>query len=197
MQDAKWSIYENLASCPKNVCKLPLNCYIFHLRYSRLHKNGSLCPNLSECCLLFWLFAAKLSFPSTYKPLETGIKQLKNIQSKEKRRNKKTKPVEISLNERGGGWAESRLKWPRSGTGHRAGSAGTDGGCHCSARAGVPARTCQTLAVAVISAEEPCCFLFSQNIPQHKLKSPPRLLRASCGGEMGTLARPDVLAAFF
>lgn len=103
MQDAKWSIYENLSSCPKNACKSLLICYIFHFRYLSLHKNGSLCPNLSKCCLLFWVFAAKFSFPSTYKRLETGIKQLKNIQSKEKRWNKKTKPVEISLNERGGG----------------------------------------------------------------------------------------------
>lgn len=82
--------------------------------------------------------------------------------------------------------------WPQSETGHWTGSAGTDCSCHCSARAWVPARTCQKLAVTLIYTEEPCCFLFSPNVPRDKLKSPPCFTRASWDGEREsyTVAHP-------
>lgn len=82
--------------------------------------------------------------------------------------------------------AERSPDWPQSKTGHWTDS-GTDCSCHCSARAGVPARTCQTLAVTLIYAEEPCCFLFSQNVPHDKLESTLCFMRASWDRERATL----------
>lgn len=74
---------------------------------------------------------------------------------------------------------DSRVNWPQSNTGHRAESAGTDWSCHCSARALVPARACQKLAVTLINTEEPHCFLFRPNVPCYRLKSPLCFMRAS------------------
>lgn len=101
-------------------------------------------------------------------------RRAKNIQYRKTGETKKK--VEISLVKQGR--VESRVNWPQAKTGHWTASAGTDCSCHCSARAWVPARTCQKLAVTLIYTEEPCCFLFSPNVPRDKLKSPARFMRA-------------------
>lgn len=94
---------------------------------------------------------------------------------------------------------ESRVNWPQAETGLWTDSAGTDGRCHCSARPWVPARACQKLAVTLIYTEEPCCFLFSPDVPHDKLKSPPCFMRALWDRAREThsypaLASPGVLA---
>lgn len=123
-----------------------------------------------------------MSHPSRNLQVNGGREwKAKNIQYKETVDTERAKRVKISLVKQGR--EESRVNWPQSKTGHWTDSAGTDCSCHCSARAWVPARTCQKLAVTLIYTEEPCCFLFSPNVPRDKLKSPPLFMRASWDGE--------------
>lgn len=113
--------------------------------------------------------------------------KLKIYSMRKQVKTKRAKRVEISL--------ESREEWSPEWIDLRV-RLGTEQtllaqicSCHCSAGAWVPARTCQKLAVTLIYTEEPCCFLFSPNVPRDKLKSPPCFMSASWDRERVTHPR--------